>query len=79
WWVSLLRGRTKYIRNLSKGETEELYDLEADPEELNNLALDPKHAETLKRFRADAVAELKRNGAKMADSLPPTRAELESQ
>ena len=37
WWVSLLRGRYKYIRTLVEGEVEELYNLEADPEELMNL------------------------------------------
>ena len=37
-------GRYKYIRNLIKGEMEELYDLQRDPEELVNLALKPSQA-----------------------------------
>lgn len=71
WWVSLIRGRTKYIRTLVAGEPEELYDLEKDPRELTNLALDPKYASTLARFREDTVAELRRTKAGMADALPP--------
>ncbi|MFA7004349.1 MAG: sulfatase/phosphatase domain-containing protein, partial [Verrucomicrobiia bacterium] len=43
WWLSLRQGRHKYIRTLVKNEIEELYDLEADPEELTNLALVPEH------------------------------------
>lgn len=71
WWVSLRRGRYKYIRNLVKGEIEELYNLKTDPQELTNLALDPKHAEVLSRFRRATVDELRRTGAGMADHLPP--------
>lgn len=77
WWVSLAHGRYKYIRNLVKGETEELYDLLDDPEELTNLAHDPKYKKNLAQFRRDTVAELRRTGAKMVDSLPATKAELE--
>jgi arylsulfatase A-like enzyme len=71
WYVLLVEGRFKYIRTLEANEPEELYDLLADPEELTNLAREPQHAGALKKFRAAAIAELKRTGAKMADSLPP--------
>jgi hypothetical protein len=70
WYVMLTEGRHKYIRTLVAGEIEELYDLQNDPEELNNLALGMKNAEVLAKFRAATVAELKRTDAKMAGSLP---------
>ena len=38
WWVSLAKGRYKYIRTLVEGEIEELYDLEKDPLEKENLS-----------------------------------------
>ena len=39
-WYALLRdGKFKYIRNLVAGETEELYDLDADPEEVYQCVL----------------------------------------
>ena len=44
WWVFLIRGRYKYIRTLVKDEIEELYDLENDPQELKNLALEKDYA-----------------------------------
>jgi arylsulfatase A-like enzyme len=71
WWVSLREGRYKYIRTLIAGEIEELYDLESDPEELKNLALDRSHRVTLTRFRSATIAELQRTGAGLADHLPP--------
>ena len=78
-WYALLRdGRYKYVRNLVAGETEELYDLEADPEELKNLAAQPAHAARLRDLRAKTIAELRRTDAKFVDRLPPTKAELAS-
>ena len=44
--------RYKYIRFVESDPLcEELYDLEKDPDEAQNLANDPAHAETLKRMR----------------------------
>jgi arylsulfatase A-like enzyme len=71
WWVSLRQGRYKYIRTLLAGEIEELYDLKADPEELDNLALKPAQAGRLTAMRRATVAELKRTGAGLVNDLPP--------
>ncbi|MEW6304930.1 MAG: sulfatase-like hydrolase/transferase [Verrucomicrobiota bacterium] len=71
WWVFLVDGRYKYIRTLVPGEIDELYDLQSDPDELKNLALDPKHSATLKKFRAATIAELKRTNAGFVSTLPP--------
>jgi arylsulfatase A-like enzyme len=73
WWVLLREGRWKYIRTLVPGETEELYDLDADPDELVNLAAAPAQAATVKKLRAAAVSELRRLDAPFADHLPPVR------
>ena len=48
---------------------EELYDLQSDPHELRNLAQDPAHADTLKRFRG----ELARWQKDTADRAPVAR------
>lgn len=73
-WYALLRdGSYKYIRNLVAGETEELYDLAADPEELTNLASRPEHAARLRELRAKAIAELRRTDAKFVDRMPPVK------
>jgi arylsulfatase A-like enzyme len=66
----LCEGEYKYIRNLIEGETEELYHMGEDPEELVNLAQLPAHQETLNEFRVQAIDELRRTKAGMVDNLP---------
>jgi arylsulfatase A-like enzyme len=70
WWVFLREGRYKYIRTLVKDQIEELYDLENDPEELQNLALEPDYADRLRDMRQATVAELRRTNAGFVDHLP---------
>lgn len=70
WYVMLAEGRFKYVRNLVAGETEELYDMQADPGELINLAHDPQHDALLRRLRNATVTELKRTDAGMVVNLP---------
>jgi arylsulfatase A-like enzyme len=73
WYLLLVEGRYKYIRTLDAGEPEELYDLLADPEELTNLARETEHRDRVLQMREATIAELKRTGAKMVDSLPAVR------
>ena len=70
WYVMLCEGEYKYIRNLIEGETEELYHMDDDPEEVVNLAQLAVHQETLKKFRSQAIDELRRTKAGMVDNLP---------
>ena len=66
----LRQGRYKYIRTLIEGEIEELYDLENDPDELHNLALQREHQSTLREYRAALIAELERTNAGILENLP---------
>ena len=66
----LREGKYKYIRYAVEGETEELYDLEKDPDELTNLAGQPSLRKQLVAMREATVAELKRTDAGIADKLP---------
>lgn len=47
--VCIREGKWKYVHCAL--DPDQLFDLEADPLELTNLATDPEHAETLSRFR----------------------------
>ena len=73
WYVMLRNGDLKYVRTLVPGETEELYNLTTDPEELNNLANEAAHREKLQRLRMQAIAELRKTDAGFVDSMPATK------
>ena len=70
WYVMIAEGRYKYVRNFIEGEVEELYDLDRDPEELKNLALQPRHTKRLKIYRGKAVDELRRTQAPFLTNMP---------
>lgn len=59
---TISRGRVKAVRterykySFTPGEVDELYDLEADPEELTNLAADPEYATVVRECRDALLA-----------------------
>ena len=58
-WEGVRGKRFKYARYLDQDPVYEfLHDLKNDPDELTNLATDPKHASVLRRLqqRTDALA-----------------------
>lgn len=57
YWCALTDGRWKYIRFLRTGR-ERLFDLQADPAELHDLAADPRAAAQLERWRGRMVDHL---------------------
>ena len=57
-----------------KGEIEEVYDLDADPDELTNLATHKNFQSLLGRLRQKAVDELRRTDAGFVDTMPQTAA-----
>jgi len=73
WWISFRKGQYKYIRTLETNQIDELYDVIADPEELTNLAIDPKNADRVKEYREAMVKELERTQSPLAKVLPPVK------
>jgi choline-sulfatase len=62
----LRNDRFKYIRYIDHGGYEFLHDLKQDPDELVNLAGDPKHAETLRAMRERTTKRVKQLGGPLA-------------
>jgi arylsulfatase A-like enzyme len=73
FYIALNDGRWKYIRYLKADETEELYDLKSDPEELINLADNPAQRSNIGRLRTLAQEEARRTRAGFAEEMPASR------
>ena len=63
-------GKYKYIRHMKDDTIEELYDLDKDGKELNNLAVDPEYASLLKKLRKKAAVEIRKKDGEFIDYLP---------
>jgi arylsulfatase A-like enzyme len=72
-WLMMREGRYKYVRYLYADYIEELFDLEADPAELTNLALRQEHHSLLAAFRTKLVDAFAARGATYLDLLPEPR------
>lgn len=79
WYAMLRQNQYKYVRTFVAGETEEMYDLHADPEELVNFANQPEQRELLEKLRKETLVQLRRTNAGFVDRLPPTKAELSAE
>ena len=64
----------KYVRYFDHGNYEFLHDLKKDPDELINLAGDPKHAGTLKEMRERTTARV----AEVGGPLDPLKGEFQA-
>jgi N-acetylglucosamine-6-sulfatase len=71
--IHALRGeRYKYIRYHGLWDSDELFDLEADPHEMKNLIRDPAHAKTIEAMNA-RLFEVLEETAGLAIPLRPDR------
>lgn len=72
WYVMIRDRRYKYVRPFVH-DLEELYDMQKDPEELDNLAVKPEHKALLAKMRGKALVELRKRKAGFVDRLPAPR------
>lgn len=77
-WTMIRSGSHKYIAYAGTDREEELYDLEKDPEELQNLAGEPEQKLLLKKLRKEAATELRKtqsgfDGGHFIDFFPILR------
>jgi len=73
WWLFYRYGEYKYVTTLVPNEIEELYNIEQDPRELDNLALNPERFSQLEELRAMMIRELRRTEAGLVENLPQPR------
>jgi hypothetical protein len=76
YYFMILVKNFKYTRYANPDRIEELYDLEVDPEELDNLAIKPQFKSKVLEMRAACIQSIKDNGGGVfADLMPePTTA-----
>ena len=75
-WMMMRHDQYKYIRSIKEDCLEELYDLEADPDELNNLAVDREYLALLRRLREQAEKEFRKRDGEFVDFLPDPKEQL---
>ena len=74
WYFMILVENYKYTRYAHPYRIEELYDLDKDPEELDNLAVKEEFKDKLLEMRAACIQSIKDNGGSVfADYLPPPK------
>jgi len=69
-WLMVRNRKYKYIRYIYEDYLDELYDLEADPEELFNLAVRNEYHEVKMEMRRSLDNELEKTGAAFLPLLP---------
>jgi len=74
-WIMMRKGPYKYIRYTVPDCIEELYNIEDDPEELDNLAVQKKHRKQLLQLRKDAERLLLDYDADFLEFLPEPKLE----
>jgi hypothetical protein len=71
WYFMILVENYKYTRYAQPDCIEELYDLDADPEELDNLAVKKEYKDKLLEMRAACIQSIIDNGGSVfAEYLP---------
>ena len=69
-WLMVRQGKYKYIRYIYEDYLDELYDMQADPDELHNLAIRPEYHATKLAMRGLLTDELKKTGVRFVPLLP---------
>ena len=72
-YIMMREGRYKYIRHMKANVLEELYDLEGDPRELRNLAVEESYQSVLVALRRQAIREFREKDGEFTDYLPDVR------
>jgi arylsulfatase A-like enzyme len=71
YYAALRHDDMKYVRYLAGNEAEELYNLKTDPNELTNLAGEPRYQAMLETFRHLWVQELRMTDADFLEHVVP--------
>jgi len=79
-YMMIIAGKHKYVKHLLNNTVEEVYDLEADPNESRNLALSIEYKTLLEKLRKLCVEEFRKtqsgfNGGHFVDLFPKAKTE----